>query len=53
MKDKKPDKKEVHEDEVGEVTTEALEKVSGGENLFDDVPRVPEQPIDPELRGKG
>lgn len=53
MEDKKPDKKVVLEDEVVELTTEALEQVSGGGNPFDDVPRVPEQPIDPELREKG
>lgn len=32
---------------------ELLDQVSGAGNPFADIPRVPEQPIDPELREDG
>lgn len=34
------------------IPDEVLEKVTGAGNPFDNVPRVPTQPIDPELRDK-
>ena len=40
------------EEAVKELSQEVLGQVTGGGNPFDKVPRVPEQPIDPDLRGK-
>ena len=37
---------------VEAIPEELLEKVSGAGNPFDNVPRVPTQPIDPQLRVK-
>ena len=34
-----------------ELSLDDLDTVTGAGNPFDKVPRVPEQPIDPELRG--
>ncbi len=52
MSEKKnvPQKQEP-EETVKELGQEVLSQVTGGGNPFSDVPRVPEQPIDPELRG--
>ena len=35
------------------LSDDLLEQVAGGENPFGEIPRVPEQPIDPELRQDG
>ena len=37
-------------EKVTEVAEEELENVAGGTNPFGDLPRVPNQPIDPNLR---
>lgn len=50
IENKKPE--ELKENET-EFKLEDLAEVSGGGNPFDNVPRVPEQPIDEELRRKG
>ena len=44
------DKKQ-EDEEVREVDLEDLEQVTGG-GVFTDIPRVPEKPIDDQLRGK-
>ena len=38
--------------DVQELSSDALDPVSGAGNPFDDVPRVPNSPIDEELRDK-
>lgn len=53
MEDKKLDNKETPDGEVVELAKEALGQVSGGTDPFAGSPRVPEQPIDPELRDNG
>ena len=39
-------------DQPLELTEEELDQASGAGNPFDDLPRVPTQPIDPEGRDK-
>ena len=48
MSDKNPIVPE--EKDVVELSQEALDQVTGGDNPFADEPRVPVAPIDPELR---
>ncbi len=44
------DKKQ-EDEEVREVDLEDLEQVTGG-GAFSNIPRIPEKPIDDQLRGK-
>lgn len=37
---------------IEELAEDALDQVSGAGNPFEDIPRVPTQPIDDELRDK-
>ena len=50
-KENTPTKPETDQDV--ELDDDALEAVSGGTNPFADIPRVPNQEIDEELRKKG
>lgn len=50
IENKKPE--ELKETEA-EIKKDDLEVVTGGSNPFENVPRVPEKPIDDELRQKG
>ena len=45
-------KAEQAEQQSEELVEEVLDEVSGAGNPFEDIPRVPTQPIDDELRGK-
>lgn len=45
--------KEVIENEVKELNEDEIEQVAGAGNPFEDIPRVPLQPIDDKLRNKG
>ena len=49
-KENTPTKPETDQDV--ELDDDALEAVSGGTNPFGDIPRVPNQPLDPDVRGK-
>ena len=40
------------EKEISELSPEAIKDVSGAGDPFEDLPRVPDNPIDPEIRGK-
>lgn len=53
MENKKLDKQEKLEDEVLELTQDELARVTGGDDPFANTDRVPEQPIDDELREDG
>ena len=44
------EKEQETEQELKEMTLEALDQVSGAGNPFEDIPRVPLNPIDEELR---
>ena len=48
-----PERKEELIETIKDLSLEALDEVSGGGNPFDDVPRVPTNPIDDELRENG
>jgi hypothetical protein len=48
-----PENTENVQEETKELGTEALEKVAAGGNPFQEVPRVPLQPIDDKLRKNG
>ena len=50
MSDKKNIVPEKRKKNAVEVAEEVLENVSGAGDPFEDVPRVPTQPIDPNLR---
>lgn len=50
IENKKP---EELKDTETDIKLEDLSEVSGGGNPFDNVPRVPEKPIDDNLRQKG
>ena len=39
-------------EKVTEVAEEVLENVTGGTNPFGDIPRVPNQPLDQDVRDK-
>ena len=53
LEGKAPDLAEIKDAEgVEELQNETLDKVSGAGNPFEDIPRVPNNPIDPELREK-
>ncbi|MBE6723777.1 MAG: hypothetical protein E7576_01065 [Ruminococcaceae bacterium] len=41
------------EEEKKKLSTDDLEKVSGGEDPFEDIPRIEPEPIDEELRKDG
>ena len=45
-----PNKPEEVKKQPVELTDEEMDKVTGAGDPFKDVPRVPNQPIDPELR---
>ena len=49
--DKLRKKLETPDEEPVALDLEDLDEVTGAGNPFSNVPRVPEQPIDPELRG--
>ena len=51
QKDKLQKKPEALAEEPVALDLEDLNEVTGAGNPFSNVPRVPEQPIDPELRG--
>lgn len=53
MENKKLDKQEKLEDVVLELTQDELARVTGGDDPFANTDRVPEQPIDDELREDG
>ncbi len=53
MENKKLEKQKMVENEVLELTQDELAKVSGGDDPFANTDRVPEQPIDDELRNDG
>lgn len=44
---------EIKKDEAEELGMDELDEVAGAGNPFEDVPRVPLKPIDPDLRDKG
>lgn len=47
------EKAEEQKDMVNKLSDEDLSKVVGGDNPFEDIPRVPLQPIDDKLRNNG
>lgn len=51
--DVKPEEKEVRKDEAEELGMDELTEVTGAGSPFDNVPRVPLKPVDPDLRDKG
>ncbi len=52
MNDKKKKEEQLDNIKAMELTDEQLDQVSGAGNPFEDIPRVPTNPIDDELREK-